>query len=383
MKLARYIGGGEIAIVDEPAPICPSGGLLVRTLASGLCSGELMDWYMEKKVPHVLGHEVCGVILESEDARFPVGNRVFAHHHSPCLACDFCKKGLYVHCAQWKRTKLDPGGMAEMFAVSPENLNDSFLVDDLRPIDAALVEPLGCVVKSIERSGIPLIPRHAPWREVQPGGESRTPPGVAGHRVSGVAGHDVSVAGERGIPELPLPSGGEAGESEFHEDEPGEGVSAAVIGLGSLGLMHLLLLPGAAGYDLNPERIRHARSLGLDARPLDGREKADTIFVCPGSKPALDLAIDLANPGGTIVLFAPLPPTGEIPVDLNRLYFNDIRLVTTYSCGPEDTGIAASILRSGQVKAEMVVSDFIGISELPEAYQQMKRGEILKPMVVF
>ncbi|HVT12345.1 MAG TPA: alcohol dehydrogenase catalytic domain-containing protein [Fimbriimonadaceae bacterium] len=336
MKLARYVGGGEIAIVDEPAPTCPSGGLLVRTLASGLCSGELMDWYMEKKVPHVLGHEVCGVILESEDARFPAGSQVFAHHHAPCLACDFCKKGLYVHCAQWKRTKLIPGGMAEMFAVSAENLNDSFLVDDLRAIDAALIEPLGCVVKSIGRGGL-----------------------------------------------TPLPSGGEAGESEFYEDEPGEGASAAVIGLGSLGLMHLLLLPGAAGYDLNPERIRHARSLGLDARPLDGREKADTIFVCPGSKPALDLAIELANPGATIVLFAPLPPTGEIPVDLNRLYFNDIRLVTTYSCGPEDTGMAAAILRSGRIRAEQVVSDFIGISELPEAYQKMKRGGILKPMVVF
>src|SRR6185436_14261862 len=62
MKLARYIGGGEIAIVDEPIPACPPGGLLVKTEASGLCSGELMDWYMEKKVPHVLGHECAGII---------------------------------------------------------------------------------------------------------------------------------------------------------------------------------------------------------------------------------------------------------------------------------------------------------------------------------
>jgi hypothetical protein len=57
MKLARYVGGGRIEIRDEPEPTLPPGGLIVKTEASGLCSGELMDWYMERKVPHVLGHE--------------------------------------------------------------------------------------------------------------------------------------------------------------------------------------------------------------------------------------------------------------------------------------------------------------------------------------
>src|SRR5438132_13023667 len=117
MKLARYTGGGEIAIVDEPMPICPPGGLLIKTEACGLCSGELMDWYMDRKVPHVLGHEVAGIVIESQDDRFPVECRVFPHHHAPCLACSFCARGLYVHCEQWKRTKLLPGGMAEFFAV--------------------------------------------------------------------------------------------------------------------------------------------------------------------------------------------------------------------------------------------------------------------------
>lgn len=346
MKLARYVGGGQIAIVDEPAPECPAGGLLIKTEASGLCSGELMDWYMERKVPHVLGHEVTGIVVESKDVRFPLGSRAFVHHHAPCMRCEWCRRKLYVHCEQWKRTKLVLGGMAEFYAVSPDNLSDSFLVDDLRPIDAALIEPLGCVVKSIRRSGIV---------------DARL---------------------------TPLFSGGEIGESESCEDKPGEGgpghePQVAVVGLGSLGIMHLQLAPNSVGYDLNEERIRHAQSLGLEARLPDNRKKADAVFVCPGNKPALDLAIELANPGATIIVFAPFPPEGEVPVDLNRLYFNDIRLVTTYSCGPNDTTLAQAILRSGRIRAEQVVSDFIAIDDLPQAYQQMKRGEILKPMVVF
>jgi L-iditol 2-dehydrogenase len=317
VKLARYIGGGRIAIVEEPEPTCPPGGLLVKTEASGLCSGELMDWYMESKIPHVLGHEVAGIVVESQDGRFPSGCRVFAHHHAPCMSCEMCRQKLYVHCPQWKRTKLTPGGMAEFFAVSSDNLTDTLRVDDLRPVDAALIEPLACVVKSLRASG---------WTE---------------------------------------------------------GISSVVIGLGAMGLMHALLLPGGVSYDVNVSRLGLARKLGLDARSPEQKESADVIFVCPGNKAALDFAIDLVSPGGTIVMFAPMPPGAETPVDMNRLYFRDAKIVNSYSCGPDDTSASAALLREGKIKAEQVVSDFIEITDLPKAYSAMKKGEILKAMVVF
>ncbi len=330
MKVARYIGGGEIAVVDEPVPECPPGGLLVRTEASGLCSGELMDWYMDRKIPHVLGHEVAGIVVESEEPGFPVGTRVFAHHHAACGECEMCRKGLHVHCAQWKRTRLLPGGMAEYFAVSADNLDDAFSVDELRPVDAALIEPLACVMKSVTGCG----------------------------------------ALARAI--------GTSGLQRGRENPP-----TAVIGLGSMGLMHMLVLPHAVGYDLSESRLEHARAIGLDARHPSRLERADLVFVCPGNKTALDLAIELSNPGATIVLFAPMPPGAETPVDLNKVYFSDLRLVSSYSCGPHDTNLAAKLIGQGRIKAEQVVSDFISIDELPAAYQKMKRGDILKAMVVF
>ncbi len=147
-KLARYIGNGNVEIVSEPMPVCPPGGLLVETEACGLCSGELMAWYMDRKLPHVLGHEVAGTVRESQDDRFPVGSRVFPHHHAPCLQCDLCRRGQFVHCLTWKRTKLQPGGMAQFFAVAAENLTDTHRIDDLRALDGALIEPLACVAKA-------------------------------------------------------------------------------------------------------------------------------------------------------------------------------------------------------------------------------------------
>jgi len=318
MKVARYVGDGKIVIANEPAPACPAGGLLVRTQASGLCSGELMSWYMDRKIPHVLGHEVVGTILESDDARFAVGDRVFPHHHAPCLSCEFCREGLYVHCAQWKRTKLDPGGMADVFAVGNENLSDTVKVNELRPRDGALVEPLACVMKSFRLSA------HS-------GGQERT----------------------------------------------------AVIGLGVMGLIHLIVVgEGAVGYDLNPARIDWARRQGLHAEHPEKAEPASCVYVCPGSQGAFDFAMQLARPGATIVMFAPLAPSQELRLPQD-IYFRDIKLVHSYSCGPDDTAMAVQAIKGGRLKAEQVVSHFIGIDELPVAYEDMKAGRILKPMVLF
>ncbi len=322
MRLARYYAGGEVRIEDAPVPACPPGGLLVQTEACGLCSGELMEWYMDRKAPHVFGHEVSGKVVESQDDRFPVGCRVFPHHHAPCLNCDACRRGAHVHCPQWKRTRLDPGGMAEFFAVSAENLNDTHRVDDLRAEDAALAEPLACVMKGIRRAGMLTSTE-----------------------------------------------------------------STAVIGAGALGIAHALLLERPVLFELNPDRIAHARTLGLeviDSSNLDdlGRN-FEAVFVCPGSASAIKLGADLCRPEGKLVLFAPMPPRDAYPFDQESAYFQDLEIIHTYSCGPTDTALALDALRQGRVKAEQLVSDFVDLDRLPMAYDLMKRGEILKAMVKF
>jgi len=277
-----------------------------------------MDWYMEAKDNPVLGHEVAGRVIESDDVRFPAGARVFPHHHAPCGQCDRCLRGAFVQCDTWRKTRLVPGGMAELFAVSKENLADTYVVNDLRAIDAALVEPLACVVKSLRQA------RWAPGRR------------------------------------------------------------AAVIGLGNMGLLHMFALGAdAIGYELEAGRRNYAASLGMTVSKPGATAQFDVVFVCPGSMKALELAQALVAPRGTILLFAPFGAS-PIPVGLlDRLYFQDVTLATSYSAGPDDTAEALRMLRAGTVRAEQVVSDFVGIDELPAKYREMKGGAILKAMVVF
>ncbi len=313
-RLARYVGNGRVEIVEEPVPTLPKGGLIVRTEACGLCSGELMAWYMDRTLPHVLGHEVAGIVEQSDTPRFPVGARVFPHHHAPCEQC--AEGDESVHCPTWKATKLVPGGMAERFAVGAENLTDTHVVDDLRAVDAALIEPLACVCKSVRR-----------------GGSGR-----------------------------PL-----------------------VIGLGVMGLMHMLLLgEGAVGVDLSEGRRAWASDQGLHALDPDDLEEGtfDNVFVCPGSQAAFDLALRAAAPGATVTMFAPLGPGEDLRVPQSA-YFRDITVKNSYSAGPKDSRDAIAAIRKGKIRAEQVCSEFIALEDLPEAYGRMKRGETLKPMVVF
>jgi L-iditol 2-dehydrogenase len=275
-----------------------------------------MGWYMDAKAPHVLGHEVCGSVLESGDPRFPAGTRIAPHHHAACGSCPECRAGREVHCPQWRPNRITPGGMAERFAVSPGGLDDAHRVGEIRAVDAALAEPLACVEKSIERLGT--------------------------------------------------------------ADGP-----AAVVGLGALGIAHMLLLPGAAGYDPNPARRAWATNLGLDARPPEAVEPARRWVVCPGSEDALRLALSHCLPDATVLLFAPMPPGREARAALHEAYFLDVSLVSSYSCGPRHMEAALRRLAAGEVRAEQIVSHFVGVRDVPQAYEEMRAGTMLKAMAVF
>src|SRR5438270_12916004 len=91
------------------------GDVIIRTAACGICSGDLMPWYLARKVGTVLGHEVVGWAEEVGPALRHVapGDLVFLHHHAPCLACPECRRGAHVHCPPWKQSRPAPGAMAE------------------------------------------------------------------------------------------------------------------------------------------------------------------------------------------------------------------------------------------------------------------------------
>ena len=156
MRAAVLYDVDDIRIEERAIPELGNGEVLVRTMASGICSGDVMAWYIRRKAPLVLGHEPAGIVAETRgDVGFSVGDRVFVHHHAPCFDCRACARGQYVQCATWRASKIDPGGIAEYFRVGHANLRDTLRVpQNVGFPDASLVEPLACVVKSLRRGSL-------------------------------------------------------------------------------------------------------------------------------------------------------------------------------------------------------------------------------------
>src|SRR2546425_4810482 len=120
MRQALITRPDAFAVETVPSPTLQGPGeILVRTAACGICSGDLMPWYLQKKIGTVLGHEVAGWAVEiGPDVRhLRPGDLVFLHHHAPCMACPDCARGAFVHCRTWRSSRLDPGGMAEWIRV--------------------------------------------------------------------------------------------------------------------------------------------------------------------------------------------------------------------------------------------------------------------------
>ena len=71
-----------LQVREVPDPRCPPNGVIVKTLVEGICrcdwhfwSGDLAWMGITLPLPHVLGHEFCGVIEEVGQGRHELPER--------------------------------------------------------------------------------------------------------------------------------------------------------------------------------------------------------------------------------------------------------------------------------------------------------------------
>jgi L-iditol 2-dehydrogenase len=94
--------------------------------------------------------------------------------------------------------------------------------------------------------------------------------------------------------------------------------------------------------------------------------------------------IAAAGAGGTVLFFTPAKPGEKLTIDPNHLYFNDIKIVTSYSCGPVETREALMLIEEGIVSAEKLVTHRFPIERTAEAFRLTAEArESLKVVVTF
>jgi L-iditol 2-dehydrogenase len=114
------------------------------------------------------------------------------------------------------------------------------------------------------------------------------------------------------------------------------------------------------------------------------QQQADFVVIGPGHPQVIRQALAYVRPGGTALLFTPTPVGVLTELDLHDLYFREVSLVPSYSCGPEDTHQAYDLLRTGRVSVDGLITDRFPLERVQEAYDMARRGgPALKVLVTF
>ncbi|MCC6130946.1 MAG: alcohol dehydrogenase catalytic domain-containing protein [Acidobacteria bacterium] len=339
MKAAQVHTLSDIRIIELPEPEPGPGEIVVAMKAIGLCGSDIAPWYVATKAPAVLGHETAGVVVTTGAGvtHLSSGDRVFVHHHAPCGACPACHRGDDVMCPEWKPNQLFPGGLAERVRVGKGTVSRDTLrlPDSLTFEDGALVEPVACGIKAVDRASI------------------RT------------------------------------GDTVFISGTGSNGILLALLARDAGATLVI-------GSDPDPARRDYARCLGFDAvidpasenvagtvRALTGGRGVHSSIVIPTAEDAVLSAIEATGPGGTVVFYSPIAPEKIWRITPSTPYFKDLTLRFSYSSGPGETRRALSVIERGLIRAETLVTHRLPLSETARAFAMAAAGgAVLKVMVL-
>ncbi|RMG45710.1 MAG: alcohol dehydrogenase, partial [Acidobacteria bacterium] len=174
--------------------------------------------------------------------------------------------------------------------------------------------------------------------------------------------------------------------------------AVAILGGGVSGLLHLLAARAAGAGPIvviEPSDPRRAAALrlGADAALPPGREaveaalraaggRVDHVIVCTGARAAFEQALELAGPGATISLFAPLEPGEVLPLPVAAIWKRGVRLVPSYAGPPEEMRAALDLIASGRIDVAALVTHRLPLERIGEGFRlAAEGGETLKVLI--
>lgn len=306
-------GGEETALERRPAPDPGAGEILLGLRVAGFCGTDLFKLKTgTAAVGSVLGHEIVGDVLRlgSGVDGFAEGDRVVVPHHVPCGECPYCLRGNETMCDTFRENLMDPGGFADTVLIR-----------------ARAVAQAACKVPDAITDAQAVF--------VEP-----------------------AACVLRGIHRAGLAADG----------------AAAVLGCGSMGLLHLLVLkavhPALKVIAIDPDETRQkvAAELGADeaCAPGDAAVKAtnaasgglgaDAVFDTVGGPKTLEAGLELTRHGGSVVLFAHAPDGAQADFDLNMLFKYERRIIGSYSGALTEQKAIFDLLCSGALDPTPLVT---------------------------
>lgn len=162
MKAAVFHGIKDVQLEDLEIPLPGPGEILVKIRAALTCGTDAKTYLRGPGKSYaaavkIFGHEYAGDVESVGDGvtDFTPGMRVMSANSAPCQTCFYCKLGRYPLCENltwlW-------GTFAE-YLVIPASIvaqNTYEIPDHVGYKEAALTEPLACVLHGIERAEVKM-----------------------------------------------------------------------------------------------------------------------------------------------------------------------------------------------------------------------------------
>lgn len=333
MKALIYHGPGQKSLDEHPKPaITDPGDAIVRVTHTTICGTDLH--ILKGDVPtcspgRVLGHEGVGVIeaVGSAVATFKPGDRVLISCITACGRCDYCRRGMYSHCATggWILGNIIDGTQAEYVRIPHADTS-------LHPIPEGADEEALVMLSDIMPTGFECGVLNG---KVQPGG------------------------------------------------------TVAIVGAGPIGLAALLTAQFYSPaeiiiIDIDANRLSVAKRFGatqiIDSRAADpvatvlavtGGCGADTVIEAVGVPATFELCEDLVAPGGVI---ANVGVHGQpVQLHLEKLWSKNIT-ITTRLVDTVTTPMLLKTVTSGRLEPSQLITHRFRLDQIIDAYDTFGRA---------
>src|SRR6266542_4739530 len=160
MMAAVLYGKEHLQVEPVSVPTIDPGDILVRVKVALTCGTDVKVFrrgYHARMIvpPAVFGHELAGDVVEAgaNVRNFKSGQRVVAANSAPCNECFFCGRGLENLCED---LLFNNGAYAEYIRIPARIVerNTYTIPPNVSYHDAALVEPLACVIRGLEETAM-------------------------------------------------------------------------------------------------------------------------------------------------------------------------------------------------------------------------------------
>lgn len=329
MMAAVLYGKENLKIEAVAVPKLEAGDVLVRVQAALTCGTDVKVFrrgYHARMImpPALFGHELAGdiVAVGKEVRKFRVGQRVVAANSAPCLECFFCKRGCENLCED---LLFNNGAYAEYIRIPARIVERNMheIPQHVTYQDAALVEPLACVLRGIDETSV------TPGDNVVVVGLG--PIGLMFVRIAKAYGARVIAIGRR----------------QSHLD------SAATMGADA-----------QVTFGEPDETVRLIRNL------THGRG-ADVVIEAVGNPDVWELAPRLVRRGGTVNFFGGCPNGSRINLDASLLHYSEITCKASFHHTPVHVRRALDLVSRGIISARDFVTRVEPLTNLQQVMRQL------------